>query len=242
MQFLLISYFAGLLTILSPCILTLLPVIVGGSMTDKKPSKWTPIVITSSLVVSVLVFTLILKATTTLINVPLEFWTAVSGGILITFGLVTIFPAIWEKFSVGMNLNANTNKLLGKSAKMEGQGKNVAIGAALGPVFTSCSPTFAVILAVVLPVSFARGFVYLIAYSLGLATIMLILAYAGQRFASKIAWAANPNGVFKKILGLLFIVVGVMVITGFDKTIQTFLLDQGIYDGISEFEQGLYDL
>lgn len=242
MEFLLISYFAGLLTILSPCVLPLLPVVIGGSLTDDKPSKRTPIVITAALVVSVLVFTLLLRASTALIDVPNEFWKLVSGGILFVFGLVMIFPIVWDKISAQLKFNSGSNKLLGKSVQMEGQGKNVAIGAALGPVFTSCSPTFAVILAVVLPVSFARGFIYLVAYSLGLATIMLILAFAGQKFASKLAWATNPNGWFKKILGVLFLLVGIMIFTGFDKTISTYLLDQGLYDGISEFEQGLYDL
>jgi len=241
MEFLLISYLAGLLTILSPCVLPLLPVVIGGSLTDKKPSKWTPIVITASLVLSVLLFTLLLRASTALIDVPTEFWKLVSGGILFVFGMVMIFPVAWDKISAKLKFNSSSNKLLGKSVQMKGQGKNVAIGAALGPVFTSCSPTFAVILAVVLPVSFARGFIYLVAYSLGLATVMLILAFAGQKFASKLAWATNPNGIFKKVLGVLFIVVGIMIFVGFDKTISTYLLDRGIYDGISEFEQGLYN-
>lgn len=242
MEFLVISFVAGLLTILAPCVLPLLPVIIGGSLAEEKPSKWTPIVITASLAISVVVFTLILRASTALIGIPPDFWKYISGGILLIFGLLTIFPAVWDKFSARTGLNTSTNKMLGKSVQTHGQGKNVAIGAALGPVFTSCSPTYAVILAVVLPVSFARGLIYLVAYSLGLATILLALAYTGQKFASHLAWASNPNGVFKKILGVIFIIVGIMVITGFDKTIETYLLDQGVYDGISEFEQNLFDL
>lgn len=242
MEFLLISFVAGLLTILAPCVLPLLPVIIGGSLTDKKPSKWTPIVITASLTISVILFTMILRASTALIGIPDSFWKIISGGILIIFGLITIFPAPWEHVSAKLGLSTKSNKLLGKSVQMEGQGKNVAIGAALGPVFVSCSPTYAVILAVVLPVSYARGFIYLVAYALGLAIILLALSYAGQKFASKLAWATDPNGWFKKLLGVLFVVVGIAIITGFDKTIETYLLDQGFYDGVSDFEQNLIDL
>lgn len=240
MEFLLIAFVAGLLTILAPCVLPLLPVIIGGSLAQEKTSKFTPLVITGSLAISVLVFTLILRASTVLIDVPVEFWRAVSGGILILFGLLTLFPQIWDNISLKTGFNKSSNKLLGKSVMMKGQGKNVAIGAALGPVFTSCSPTYAVILAVVLPASFAKGFIYLVAYTLGLALVLLLLAYTGQRFASKIAWATNPHGTFKKVLGIIFIVVGLMVLTGFDKTIETYLLEQGVYDGISEFEIRLF--
>ncbi len=242
MEFLLFSFVAGLLTILSPCVLPLLPVIIGGSLAEKKPSKWTPLVITVSLAVSIVVFTLILRASTALIGIPPDFWKLISGGILLAFGLLTIFPSVWDRFSAASGLNSGANRMLGKSAMMQGQGKNVAIGAALGPVFAGCSPTYVVILAVVLPASFASGLIYLIAYSLGLATILLAIAYTGQKFASRLAWASNPNGAFKKILGAIFIIVGLMIITGFDKTIQTYLLDQGFYDGISEFEQNLFDL
>jgi len=242
MEFLIISFIAGLLTILAPCVLPLLPVIIGGSLTDKKPSKWTPIVITTSLAISVILFTLLLRASTVLIGVPDSFWKWISGGILIIFGIITIFPALWEHVSIKLKFSTGSNKLLGKSVQMEGQGKNVAIGAALGPVFVSCSPTYAVILAVVLPVSFARGMIYLTAYSLGLAVILLALAYTGQKFASKLAWATDPNGWFKKFLGILFVTVGIMIITGFDKTIETYLLDQGFYDRVSNFEQNLFDL
>lgn len=240
MDFLLIAFVAGLLTILAPCVLPLLPVIIGGSLAEEKPSKLTPIVITASLAVSVVIFTLILRASTALIDVPVEFWRFVSGGILIVFGIFTIFPLLWDRISLKLGFNASSNKLLGKSVQMKGQGKNIAIGAALGPVFTSCSPTYAIILAVVLPESFARGFIYLLAYAAGLALILLLLAYGGQKFASKLAWASNPHGTFKKILGAIFIIVGLMVLTGFDKEIETYLLDQGVYDGISEFEQRLF--
>lgn len=236
MELLLVSFVAGLLTILAPCVLPLIPVIIGGSMAEKKPSKLTPVVITISLAVSVVLFTLILRASTVLIDVPVEFWKAVSGGILIIFGVFTLLPNIWDRISQKTGFNTSSNKLLGKSVQMKGQAKNIAIGAALGPVFTSCSPTFAVILAVVLPESFARGFIYLVAYAIGLGAVLLLLAYGGQRFASRLSWASNPHGAFKRILGAIFIIVGLMVLTGLDKQIETYLIEQGLYDGISNLE------
>ena len=52
MSLFLISLLAGVLTVLAPCILPLLPVIVGGSITDGPANKKKALVITLSLGVS----------------------------------------------------------------------------------------------------------------------------------------------------------------------------------------------
>jgi sulfite exporter TauE/SafE len=104
------------------------------------------------------------------------------------------------------------------------------MGAALGPVFSSCSPTYFVILATVLPQSFGVGLVYLGVYAAGLSIILLLISYLGQKFVKKVEWASNPNGIFKRGLGVVFILVGIFIITGFDKKIQTFILDKGYFN------------
>ena len=74
-MFLLIaSFLAGVLTSLAPCILPLLPVIVGSSVLqdgDKASGKKKPYIISASLVVSVLVFTFLLKVSTALVGIAL---------------------------------------------------------------------------------------------------------------------------------------------------------------------------
>lgn len=120
-----------------------------------------------------------------------------------------------------------------------GIGKDILLGASLGPVFSSCSPTYALIVAAVLPASFIRGLIYLIAYALGLATILLLIAVAGQSLVQKMRWMSNPSGLFRKIIGVLFIFVGIAVLTGLDRRFQAFVLDKGLYDPIMKLEQRL---
>ena len=65
MFLLLSSFLAGMLTSLAPCMITLLPVIVGNSLVpdgDKKLDRKKPYVIAASLAVSVIIFTIILKS------------------------------------------------------------------------------------------------------------------------------------------------------------------------------------
>ena len=63
--------------------------------------------------------------------------------------------------------------------------KYVFMGFALGPVFSSCSPTYALILAIILPAGFVFGTIALISYILGLAFILLLIAAFGQKLIKK---------------------------------------------------------
>lgn len=242
MTLIIASLLAGMLTIAAPCILPLLPVIIGGSVSPAGTGvarRIRPLVITTSLALSVVVFTLLLKATTVLLGVPQMVWQVLSACIVIVLGLNLIFPQLWEVFTSRTKLYTGSNKILGKTLGQSGLGGAVLTGLALGPVFNSCSPTYAFIVAAVLPVSFARGLVYLVSYALGLSLALLLVAYAGQAAITKLGWLTNPKGVFVKILGISFIVVGLFVLFGLDKKLQTFVLDKGWYAPISGLEERL---
>ena len=129
--------------------------------------------------------------------------------------------------------------MLGGLFEKKGILGDALIGLSLGPVFSSCSPTYALIVAAVLPVSFGKGLIYLTAYAIGLAAMLLVIAYAGQTLVKKLGWLSNPFGWFRKVIGILFIVVGVSVLFGWDKKVQSFVLEQGWYDPISRLEKSL---
>lgn len=237
MTLLLLSFFAGVLTVLAPCILPLLPVIIGSGAGAR--SKWTPYVVIGSLSVSILLFTLLLKVSTAFIAIPNSFWAYFSGGILIVIGLIFAFPALWESLRFTQKLSTGGNALVGAGYTKQNIWGDSIIGAALGPVFSSCSPTYFLILASVLPVSFFLGMVYLLMYIAGLASVLLLISLLGQRFTSQIAWAADPHGWFKRILGVLFLLVGISIATGLDKAIETKILDSGF--NTVQFENALLE-
>ena len=226
---------------LAPCVLPLLPVIIGGSAAgaseDKKATLRHVSIIIASLSVSVFTFTLLLKATTSLLGIPQEVWQILAGSIVIAIGLTFVFPLLWPTIALKLGIEQKSNEALSGASQRKGKLGAIFTGAALGPVFTSCSPTYALILAAVLPASFALGILYLLAYVAGIALLLFLVAYFGARLVRKLGWALNPNGVFHKVLGVLFISVGIAVILGFDKSAQTWLLERGIYDGSTGLEE-----
>lgn len=243
MVLLVASFLAGVLTVAAPCILPLLPVVVGGAITptaEKPKNRWRrPLVITASLAVSVVAFSLLLKATTALLGVPVMVWQTVSAVIVVLLGLNFLFPVIWEKLALKTSFARGSNRLMQMSAGQQGTTRDILIGASLGPIFASCSPTYALIVASILPATFIEGLIYLLAYAAGLSLMLLLIAILGQAFVSRLGWLANPSGSFHKVVGVLFILVGLAVLFGLDKDIQTYILDRGWYAPVSELEQKL---
>lgn len=240
MILLIISFIAGILTILAPCILPLLPVIVGGSITDGESKLKKPLVIIGSLGVSVMIFTLVLKASTLLIDIPPYFWAFFSGSLILILGIVTVFPSLWGKLKINSLINRSSNKAIAVGHQKKSFKGDVITGVALGPVFTSCSPTYFVLLATVLPASPFIGFIYLLAFTFGLMLSLFIVSFVGQKLVTKLGIASDPNGKFKKVIGVLFILVAIAILTGFDKKIETYLLQETSIN-FTTFEQGLLD-
>ncbi len=239
-SFLVAATIAGVLTILAPCIVPVLPIVLGGSVGHK--SRIRPLVIIGSLMLSIIVFTLTLKVITTSLGLTLRQLQITAGWILVVFGFLTIFPTIWEQISLKLGLSKNSNVMMGKFLQRGDTVGDALVGASLGPVFTSCSPTYAVIVGLVLSGdSLGVATIYLVAYAAGLGLMLLLIAIAGQRLVSKLGWATNPTGNFKRLIGVLFLIVGLSIVTGFDKQIETWLLEQGFYEPIAEFESTLID-
>ncbi|HTK33575.1 MAG TPA: cytochrome c biogenesis protein CcdA [Candidatus Paceibacterota bacterium] len=239
MTLFIISFVAGILTILAPCVLPLLPVILGGAVAEVK-NRRRPFIIIGSLSISVLVFTLLLKGSTALITVSPSLWSYISAGIFLAFGLTLVFPDTWARLVLKIPGHNKPDRWISRGyTHGESFWTDVIVGAALGPVFTTCSPTFFVILATVLPQSFAMGVVDLLAYIVGLALSLLLISFIGQRLVNRLEWLSDPKGWFKLTLGFLFIILAGAVAFGWDKKIEADILQSGFFD-VTSVEQRLH--
>jgi cytochrome c biogenesis protein CcdA/thiol-disulfide isomerase/thioredoxin len=196
-------------------------------LAGEKKDKWRPYIITASLVVSLILFTLLLKASTVFIGIDPKLWTIGSGILVIILGFFMLFPDLWAQVIGKLGIEHRSQGLLGKAYKQEnGVLSAILIGAALGPIFSSCSPTYAWVIATVLPSSTLLGMFYLTFYVLGVATALLAIALLGRKLLERIKWASDPKGWFQRGIAILFIIVGIFVATGLDKKVQTYLVEK----------------
>lgn len=237
MSILVIAFLAGVLTVLAPCVVALIPILLARSATGGKTHS--AVAVIGGLAVSIMLFSILLKSTTLLLGIPSSVWAIISGVIVTIFGIVTLFPGLWDKVALALRLPIIAQKSMGKASTKKGIWGDILLGASLGPVFSACSPTYALIVAVILPADPLLGIVYLLLFVAGLSLMLFLIAFGGQKLVAKLGWGINPRGVFKRVLGIILIVIGIMIMTGIDKDILTVLVENGVYDFQIELESSL---
>jgi len=240
MIFFAIAVLAGVFTVLAPCILPLLPVVIGASEEGTRYISRRALVVIGSLSLSVVLFTLLLKATTLFIQIPPTFWSTFSGVVIVLVGVAIVFPNLWAKIPLVQKLSQVSNKAVGTGYQKKSHAGDALIGLALGPVFTTCSPTYLFIIATVLPATFITGVIYLLGFTLGLAFSLLMIAYFGQQIINYVSAHMHTAGNLKKIFGVLIIIAGLLILTGIDKQIQSLILDSG-YGATIQLEDTLIE-
>lgn len=238
MPFVLVALVAGALSVLSPCVVGLVPVLIGRSVSPGARRHSAALVIVG-LCVSVVAFSALLKSTTWLIGVPQYVWQWIAGAILIAFGVMSLVPSLWDAVSSRLRLASLGDRGVRTGMERQSRAGDVLLGASLGPVFSACSPTYGVIVAGILPASPAEGFAYLAAYVAGLAVMMSVVVLGGRRAVSALGWGIDPHGWFRRVLGVLFVLLGVMIGTGLDKDLLSYVVENGWFDWQVSFEDAI---
>jgi len=233
-----LAFIAGALTALAPCVLPLLPIIIGGAISGDEKDRSRPYLIAGSLAASLILFTYLLKVSSIFIGVSPQLWINFSAGLVIALGISTLFPSAWDRISAALGWQVRSDRLLQAGVTRKGRIGAIATGVALGPVFSSCSPTYAFILATILPKNLVAGLFYLLAYSLGLVTILLLISIKGRKFLNKFSWAIDSHGVVRRSLGMLFILIGIGIGFGYDKKAELWITTHTPFD-VSSIDQSL---
>ena len=237
MGIILISFFAGILTALAPCVLPLLPVILWSSIST---DKWyRPLVIVASLIVSISIFTLLIKVVTYALPISSDFWESFSGLILVIFWIFMIFPEIWDFISTKFGFKKSW-WLMQKATWIKSElFADICLGAALGPVFNSCSPTYFLLIWTIIPASLFMWILSLLAYNLGLWMILLAIAYGWRGLLKKLNIFSDSRWYFKRVIWILILLTGIAVWSGYSKIIEAKFIENWYLDTTSIEEKYL---
>lgn len=234
-----ISFVAGILTILAPCVLPLLPVILWWSLAEGKYKRL--FVIVWSFVFSAVLFTWIIKMTTIFTGLSGDFWKLFSGILLIVLWIFMLMPKIWNHLSFKSWFEENSSKILNKANMKSWLWWDILLWLSLWPVFTSCSPTYAIILSIILPISVWQALINVLFYALWLWLLLILIGIWWVNIIKRMKWASNPNWWFKKVLAGFIVLTWLSIMTWLDKNIETLLLDNNLFIDTSVFEKKLLD-
>jgi cytochrome c-type biogenesis protein len=220
-----ISFTAGLLSFLSPCVLPLIPsyvtFITGLSLEDVQRARRAALVHSVLFVLGFTLIFLALGATATVLGRVLlaqREWLSRAGGVLvILFGLYMM-----GALNVGAFARERRVHLADKPVGYLG---TVLVGIAFGAGWTPCiGPILGSILIFTSSsADLERGLLLLLAYSLGLALPFLASALAIQQFLSAFSRVRRQMAWITRASGVLLIVVGVMMITDYFTVLAAYL-------------------
>ena len=175
-----VSLIAGIFTAFTPCVLPILPIMLAGEVGGAKDT-YKVFRIILSLCISIIICTLVLKYSTIFIGISPTYLRLFSGVILMLVGIAIFFPYAWAtiitRLTIRNTIQGLSRKLLIKTVPTY---RDYALGATLGPIFSSCSPTYFVIVATVLPSNLTQGILYLTIYCIGLAFSLYIISIFGE--------------------------------------------------------------
>src|SRR5258708_1679348 len=215
----LFAILAGVLTIGAPCILPLLPILLGTSAGQTSKSR--PLYIVAGFV---LVFTALgvsLSFLTTHLGIDPNILRNVVIVLLAMFGLFLIWPKPFEILTMGMNNLINRASEAG-NARRDNLGGFI-LGMTLGVIWTPCAgPVLGAILTLIATQSnLARSGTLLAAYALGAGIPMLAIAYGSQVVTTKVRSIARYSTRIQQVFGAFIILLAVAMYYQYDIKIET---------------------
>src|SRR5438105_13687136 len=186
-----IGFLAGLVTALSPCVLPVLPILLAGGASGRKPFR-----ISTGLIASFVVFTLFASWLVGKLGLPQDLLRNVAIALLFVVAATLIVP----------QLGLLIERPFARLTRFRAGGGGFLLGVSLGLVFVPCAgPVLAAITVVAANNHVGlRALLLTVAYAVGAAIPMLLIALGGRGVATRLR---AQGGTLRLASGLLIAVV-----------------------------------
>lgn len=219
-----LAFLAGLVSILSPCVLPLLPVVLGTAVSEHRLG---PVALAAGLALSFLMLGLFVATIGFAIDLDGEVFRKVAAVLLLAVGLVLILPAAQTRLALAAApIGAWTEERFGGGAR-KGLSGQFGVGMLLGAVWTPCvGPTLGAAL-VLAAQGRDLGQVALVMLIFAIGTALPLLGFGLLSREVLLRWrsrmlATGTTG--KMVLGLVLLATGALILTGLDKPLEAALL------------------
>ncbi len=216
-------FLAGIVTILKPCCLPLVPAIFSGS----GGHRLRPIAICSGLALSFTTMGVLVSAFGATFGAFADTLRSIAILFIMGMGFVLFDDDVNDEFiKISSMLTQGARQYLGNrssysSSSQSGIPGGFFLGMSLGILWIPCvGPILGAVLAYVASVgNVPYGAWMLLVYSIGMSLPMLSIAYYGKKVTNRYQWFVKRGAVLKKLSGLVLIVIGIMLLFNIDKLI-----------------------
>jgi cytochrome c biogenesis protein CcdA len=220
-----LAFLAGLLSTLSPCVLPLVPIVIGTALSVH---RYGPVALAAGLAVSYVAIGLFLATAGFAIGLDQQLTRSLAAVLLIAVGGALLLPRVQLRLATAAGPVGKWAQARASKFSTRGPGGQLIVGLALGAAWSPCvGPTLgaASVLA-------ARGenltFVALtmLAFGIGAALPLLAIGLMSRQVLSR--WrerllAAGNTG--KLVMGMTLVAMGALILSGLDKRIETSLVE-----------------
>jgi cytochrome c-type biogenesis protein len=219
-----LSFIAGVLSILSPCVLPLVPIIVGTALNTH---RFGPYALALGLAISFTVIGVFLATLGDALGIDQELFREVAAWLLMLFGVVLLSARLQAGFvNITSGLGGSGQQLLDKLSTDSLLGQ-LGLGLVLGIIWSPCvGPILGATVTLASQGQQLGQVVMVMAiFGLGAGLPLILLGMLSRQVMMNIRgklFAAGKLG--KQVLGGVMLLIGIMILTGLDKQLESFLV------------------
>lgn len=220
-----LAFLAGLLSIFSPCVLPLLPLVLGAAASEH---RFGPVALAAGLALSFVTIGLFVATIGFSIGLNAGVFRTASAYIMIVIGAVLVLPNFQAKLALAGGPVANWAETKFGGFSSTGLKGQFFVGLLLGAVWSPCvGPTLG---AASLLASQGKDLsivaLTMLIFGIGAALPMLLLGTLSREALMRIRDKMLSTGKWAKTgLGLMLLVIGLSIVTGYDHRIEAALID-----------------
>jgi cytochrome c-type biogenesis protein len=220
-----LALLAGLLSILSPCVLPLLPIVLGAAASEHRAG---PVALAAGVALSFVAVGLFIATIGFAIDLDGESFRIVAAILMIAVGVVLLAPGLQVRLATAGGPISNWADQRINAVQSHGVTGQFGVGLLLGAVWSPCvGPTLGA--ASVLAAegkSLHAVALTMIAFGIGASAPLAAIGFASRQALTRQRHRLIAGARSAKIaLGALLILFGAMTVSGFDRRLETALVD-----------------
>jgi len=220
----LLGYAAGLLTLINPCVLPVLPLVLASAT---QSGKHGPLALAAGMSITFVVLGMIVITVGSSIGLDERLMSQIGAALMVVFGLVLLVPRLNMQFALATSGMAERADSQVGALQQSNLGGVFFAGVLLGAVWSPCiGPTLGGAISLASQgQNLGYAAMIMASFSLGVATLIIALGY-GTREAirSRQSWLQPLAERSKSIIGVMLVIVGLAILFGLHHMIEAWLI------------------
>jgi cytochrome c-type biogenesis protein len=221
---LVLAFTAGVLSVLSPCVLPILPIVLGAAASDRKAG---PLALAAGLSISFVTVGLFVATVGYSLGLDGNMFRYAAASLIVAIGVVLMVPQLQAQLAAASGPIANWTDQRYGPQRGSGLSGQFWIGVLLGAVWSPCvGPTLgAASLLAAQGRDLPQVAITMLVFGIGAAFPLLLLGLISREAVARWRSRLLPAGQVAKVgLGVAFVAIGALVLTGLDKSVEATLV------------------